>query len=112
MSTPTSSNNLNATPQARPAIGREETLDRTHPSAPAERAGNTLPREASGDTTMSGMVVGSQLPAIVAKDVDSTVLQGSHKSGSDDVSKNFSTDAFKNQAGPRGETTDTPEAGA
>ena len=28
------------------------------------------------------------------------------------VSDTFSTDAFRNQPGPRGETTDTPEAGA
>jgi hypothetical protein len=49
----------------------------------------------------SGMNVQTQVPATTAKDVDSTVICGSHKSGSDDVSKNFSTDQFKNQGGPR-----------
>jgi hypothetical protein len=47
---------------------------------------------------------GAQDIPIVVKDVNSTVIEGSHKSGSDDVSSKFSTDSFKNQAGPRGET--------
>jgi hypothetical protein len=58
-------------------------------------------------TITSGMNVQTQVPAPQAKDVDSRVIEGSHKSSSDDVSSKFSTDSFKNQAGPRGKTNDT-----
>jgi hypothetical protein len=111
MSTPTSSNGLNATPQPRPRLGRDE-MNHSDPSAPAVQGGSTLPREASSDSVSSGFAVGSQLPTIVAKDVDSTVITGSHKSSSDDVSKNFNMDSFQHQAGPRGETTNDENAGA
>lgn len=56
-----------------------------------------------GSSLTSDMTVSSVVPVSV-KDVDSKVIEGSHKSGSDDVSSKFSTESFKNQAGPRGET--------
>lgn len=65
-----------------------------------------------GSSVTSGMNVQTQVPAPQAKDVDSRVIEGSHTSGSDNVSAKFSTDAFKNQNGPRGETTETELEGA
>ena len=54
------------------------------------------------DSINGGLTTGYQVRPIVVKDVDSTVITGSHKSSSDDVSRSVNMDAFKNQSGPRG----------
>jgi hypothetical protein len=90
--------NVNDTPAVRVAIGREIP---DNPAALAAVAPAKLAPAAGSTGINSGMNVQTQVPATTAKDVDSTVICGSHKSASDDVSKNFSTDAFKNQGGPR-----------
>jgi hypothetical protein len=99
-SSTTTSMNVNDSPAVRTAIGREiaDTPAALAAVAPARLA------PAVGSTGInSGMNTQTQVPAsaVVIRDVDSTVITGSHKSASDDVSKNFSTDAFKNQGGPR-----------
>jgi hypothetical protein len=81
---------------------------------PAREAQRTIAGTSDNGKVTSGMSVqpNSEVRPISVKDVDATVITGSHKSGSDDVSAKFSTDTFKNQAGPRGETNDTELAGA
>jgi hypothetical protein len=94
----TTSVNVADTPASRTPIGRE--IPDTPASLAAVAPAKLAP--AAGSTGInSGMNVQTQVPATSAKDVDSTVICGSHKSSSDDVSSKFSTDQFKNQGGPR-----------
>ncbi len=109
-SSTTTSMNVADTPAVRTAIGREipDTPQSLAAASPAK-----LTAEPSKDSINSGMTCGSQLPAPAAKPVDANHLEGSNKG--DHRAPNTGTgvtDQFKNQAGPRGETTDTPEAGA
>jgi hypothetical protein len=101
MSTPTSSNGLNATPQPRPAVGREATIDRANPSSVVTGTRLTAP---ATDNINSGFTCGSQLPAPAAKPVDFKTVVGSyagdHRSPSVDTAK-ASLDAAADNGGPR-----------
>ena len=63
------------------------------------------PRSSRNPGNTSGMSVGSQVVVGAVKPVDSKTLAGSysgdHREGE---SQDFSTESFKNQSGPRGET--------
>jgi hypothetical protein len=107
MSTPTSSTGINATAQ------HDAALDNKHIGSPADsRRLNSTGSQGSGINSGIAVTQNSEVRPITVKDVDSTVITGSHKSGNDNVSAKFSTDAFKNQAGPRGDTNDSELEGA
>lgn len=96
-SSTTSSMNIADTPASRTPIGREI------PDSPAALAAQAPAKlaPASGTQAVLPGSQNSQMTAVTVKRVDCTVLQGSGSTSSDDVSKNFSTDQFKNASGPR-----------
>ena len=108
MATPTSSNGLNTSAHS------EASLDRSHIGSPADgRRLNGSGTAGSGVTQGMAAAQPSELRPVTVKDVDSNTIEGSHTG--DHRAPNTGagvTDSFKNQAGPRGETTDTPNAGA
>jgi hypothetical protein len=61
----------------------------------------------------SGATASSQVSPLVVKNVGARPLVGSHADSKvENEGADFSTDKLRNQAGPRGETTQTPNAGA
>ena len=76
-------------------------------SQPNRTGGSSLPADSSS------LTVGSQVTVGPMKPVDSKTLEGSY--AGDHRAPNTgatTTDQFKNQAGPLGETTHIPNAGA
>ena len=63
------------------------------------------PRDSRSTDLTSGMEVKSQVPNPVALPVDSKKLDGENLNTVRNVSSAFSTASFKNQAGPRGRTS-------
>src|SRR5690348_16953310 len=108
MATPTSSNGLNTSAHS------EASLDRSHIGSPADgRRLNGSGTAGSGVTQGMAAAQPSELRPVSVKNVDAKTIEGSH--AGDHRAPNTGagvTDSFKNQAGPRGETTDTPNAGA
>lgn len=108
LSTPTSSNGINTT------ASHDASLDRSQIGSPAD--GRKLNGSGSlGSGVNSGIAASqnSEVRPVVVKQVDHNALIGSNRG--DHRAPNTGagvTDSFKNQAGPRGETTDTPNAGA
>ena len=99
MATLTSSTGLNA------STDHAEALRRNQIGSPAD--GRKLNGSGTPGTDINSGITASQnseMRPVMVKDVDSTVIEGSHSSSSDDVSKDFSMESFKNQAGPRGKT--------
>lgn len=87
-------------------------LDRSHIGSPAD--GRRLNGSGTqGTGTMSGVAASqnSEVRQVTVKQVDYVALEGSNAPGNfvEKESADFSTDAFKNQAGPRGETNDKLE---
>jgi hypothetical protein len=87
----------------------------------AVNAGSKLPEgvtaQSNGNSTSpvtSGATASSQVSPLAVKETFSRVITGSHGVGNhvENESVDFATDKFKSQAGPRGETTNTPNAGA
>ena len=71
------------------------------------------PRDSRNPGNMSGMTVGSQVVVGAVKSVDAKVIEGSHQGTFRAPNTGAGvTDQFKDQAGPRGETTNDPNAGA
>jgi hypothetical protein len=63
------------------------------------------PRDSRNGAINSGLSVGSQVTVGPIKPVDSKTLSGSYPGDHrEKESEDFSTESFKNQAGPRGET--------
>ena len=102
MSTPTSSTLNGGT--SRVEIGRPQNVEALGQRPLAGRSGE--------DSIRSGMAVGSDV-AVTVKPVGRKTIEGStpgdHRSPNTGGS---TTDSFKNQAGPRGETTHDWNAGA
>jgi hypothetical protein len=93
--------NVSDTPASRTPIGRPIA---DTPASLAAAAPGRLTREASSDSINSGLSVGSQMPVISTKPVDSKTLAGSyagdHRAPSSDTAK-ASLDASADNGGPR-----------
>jgi len=100
-------------------IGNAADGFKTQPDAvnPGSKTPEGVVAQSNGNSTSpvtSGLTTASQVSPLAVKETDSRVLQGSHGVGNhvENEGVDFSTASLRSQKGPRGETTQTPNAGA